>query len=96
MQTRAQLRDGLNHGRWLSMTGAVMKPDQNHSGRRPATRIYQFAEVPILRDKYALFIQSALQNLVVCRAPGNFGNRHHVVARFAQCPDDGPGAAFVG
>ena len=60
MQARAQLRDGLNHGRWLSVTWAAIKPDQNHSGRRAATRIYQFAEVPILRDKYALLIQSAL------------------------------------
>ena len=96
METRAQLRDGLNHGRWLSLTRAAIKPDQNHSGRRPATRIYQFAEVPILGDKYALLIQGAPQNLLVCRASRDFGNRNHIVARIAQRPDDRPGTAFVG
>lgn len=96
MQPRAQLRDGLNHGRWLSLTRATIKPDQNHSGRRPATRIYQFAEVPILRDKYAVLIQSALQNLFVCRAYCDFGNGNHIMARLAQRSDDRPGAAFVG
>src|SRR6266436_1738071 len=95
METRAQLRDGLNHGRWLSLTHAAIKPDQNHSGRRPATRIYQFAEVPILGDKYALLIQSALQNLLVGRASRDFGNRNHIMARLAQRSDNRPGAAFV-
>ena len=96
MQPRAQLRDGLNYSRWLSLTRAAIKPDQNHSGRRPATRIYQFAEVPILRDQYTPFIQSALQNLLVCRASRDFGNRNHVMARLAQRSDYRPGSAFVG
>jgi hypothetical protein len=96
MQPRAQLRDGLNHSRWLSLTRAAIKPDQNHSGRRPATRIHQFAEVPILRDKYPFLIQSALQNLLVGRASRDFSNRNHIMARFAQRSDDRPGAALVG
>jgi len=44
-------------------------------------RIYQFAEVPILRDKHALLIQSALQNLLVRRASRDFGNRNHIMSR---------------
>ena len=96
MQPRAKLRDGLNHGRWLGLTGAAIKPDQNHSGRGPATRVYSFAEVPILRDKYALLTQSALQNLLVRRASRDFGNRKHIMACLAQRSDDWPGAAFVG
>ena len=96
MQPQAQLRDGLNHGRWLSLTRAAIKPDQNHSGRRPATRIYQFAEVPIFRDKYDLLIQRALQNLLVRRASRDFGNGNHIMACLAQRSDDRPGAAFAG
>ena len=87
MQPRAQLRHGLDHCGWLSATCATWKPEQNHAGRRPTARIHQFAKVSILRDEYALLIQSALQNLLVCRAPANFGNRNHIMARFAQRPD---------
>jgi hypothetical protein len=83
-QPRAQLGHRLKNGRWLSAKRAAMKPQQNHAGRRPTARIHQFAKVSILRDEYALLIQSALQNLLVCRAPGNFGNRDHIMARFAQ------------
>jgi hypothetical protein len=96
MRPRAQLRDSLNHSRWLSLTRAAIKPDQNHSGRRPAARIHQFAKVPILREEYALLIQSALQNLFVCRAPRDFGNRHYIMACLAQRLDHWPSAAFVG
>jgi hypothetical protein len=49
-----------------------------------AARMHQFAKVPILRDEYALLIHSALQNLLVCRASRDFGNRNHIMARFAQ------------
>ena len=38
--------------------------------------------------------QGALQNLLVCRASRDFGNRNHIMARFAQRPQDRPGAAF--
>jgi len=60
-----------------------MKPNQNHAGGRSAARIHQFTKVPILRDEYAILIQSALQNLLVCRASCDLGNRNHIVARVA-------------
>jgi hypothetical protein len=58
--------------------------------------MHQFTKVPILRDEHALVIQSALQNLLVRRAFRDFDNRNHIMACFAQRPDDRPGAAFVG
>ena len=62
-----------------------MKPNQDHAGGRSAARIHQFTKVPILRDEYALLIQSALQNLLVGRASCScdLGNRNHIVARVA-------------
>ena len=35
----------------------------------------------------------ALQNLLVCRASRDFGNRNHIVARFTQRPDEMTGPA---
>jgi hypothetical protein len=38
----------------------------------------------------SILIQSALPNLLVCRAFRDFGNGRHIMARFARSLDDGP------
>lgn len=56
----------------------------------------QTTEVAVLRDQNAIFPIGHVGDILIADAGNDLGDRHHVVPRFAQRPNDSEVAALVG
>lgn len=63
---------------------AVVKSHQKYTCRRMPMCVHQSAKIKIFGDKYPLFLNCTLQNLLVGGAACDFGDGNHVMARFAK------------